>query len=74
MKRHDLIALAVLVGLTGFGCATVTPTTSHNQAQSTAQSCRTVASPDAKLNSYCGTAEQWAEFDAQIAQVDQGLS
>jgi len=74
MKRHDSIALAVLVGLTGFGCATVTPTTSQNHAQSTGQSCRTVASPDAKLNSYCGTTEQWSEFDARIAQVEQGLS
>jgi hypothetical protein len=74
MRQLHSIALAAVFGLTAFGCATVTPPTSQHQASSADTSCRNVASPDGKVQSYCGTAEQWAEFDSSIAKVDQGLS
>ena len=75
MRNLYLITLAAVFGLSAMGCATMTPPGSQKQAQSTAQSsCRKVASPDGKVHSYCGSAEQWAEFDARTAKVDQGLS
>jgi hypothetical protein len=74
MTNLHSVALVSLIGLAAIGCATVTPSTPQDQASTAQSSCRKVASPDATIHSYCGTAEQWAEFDARTAQVDQGLS
>jgi hypothetical protein len=75
MRKLHWIALAALLGLSVLGCASVTPPASRNLSWLPAHAhCRNVASPDGTIRSYCGSPEQWAEFDSRMAQVDQGLS
>lgn len=74
-RQLHTLTLAVLVGLSGLGCATVPPAAEQNPAQPVADSsCRNVTSLEGKVHSYCGSAAQWAEFDSKMAKLDQGFS
>jgi hypothetical protein len=64
-----------LVGLCSMGCATVAPPASQTGLQLRADaSCRELSAPDGKTQKYCGSAEQWAEFDRRIALIQAGVT
>lgn len=75
MRQLHTLTVAVLMGLSGLGCATAPPAAVQNPARPVADSeCRNVTSLEGKVHSYCGSAAQWAEFDSQMAKLDQGFS
>lgn len=75
MRNPHTLLLAVLIGASGLGCATAPPGAAHDPAKPVAKSeCRNVTSLTGKVQSYCGTPAQWAQFDSQMAQLDQGFS
>jgi hypothetical protein len=75
MRQLHTLALAVLAGLSGLGCATAPTGAALDPAQPVADSsCRNVTSLTGKVQPLCGTAAEWAEFDSRMAQLDQGFS
>jgi hypothetical protein len=75
MRHFLILALAVQMGLSGGGCATVPLGATQDPVRSVADSgCRNLASFNGKVQSYCGTPAQWAELDSRMAQLGQGFS
>ena len=77
MRHPHTLALALLVALSGLGCATAPTGAAHDAAQSLADSsCRNVPSltQPGKVESLCGSAAEWAEFDRRVAELEQGFS
>jgi hypothetical protein len=75
MRQLHTVALAALIGVSGLGCATAPPGAAHDPAQPVADAgCRDVTSLEGKVQTYCGTPEQWARFDSQMAALGQGFS
>lgn len=75
MRQLHTLALTVLMGLSGLGCATAPSAAVHDPSQPIANSsCRNVTSLEGRVQSMCATPAQWAEFDSRMAQLDQGFS
>jgi hypothetical protein len=75
MRKLHTLALAAVMALSGLGCATAPTAAVHKTAQPVAESsCRDVTDLKGKVQSYCATPAQWAEFDSRMAQLDQGFS
>lgn len=72
MKLPSLLSIAaaaVLLPLAGH--ATSDATISVAEAQAMGQTCKTVYSPAGRDGVVvCGTAEQWVEFDARVAEIN----
>jgi hypothetical protein len=75
--RHlrTLSFTVLLAGFSGLACATAPAGAEQKPARAGADSvCRNVTTMTGRIQSYCGNAAQWAEFDSRMAQLGKGFS
>jgi hypothetical protein len=74
MRHLHILALVMLVGFSGLALAT-SPLAVQKTARAGADSvCRNVTSMEGRIQSWCGSKAQWAEFDSRMAKLDKGFS
>jgi hypothetical protein len=74
MRHLHTVTMVVLMGVSGLVLATE-PAAVKKPAQPVADSsCRNVSNMTGKVQTWCGTSAQWAEFDSRMAKLDKGFS
>ena len=73
MKR--ILTLSILLSISAFSFVQAQPASNDSRATSQENLCKLVTSNiDADGTVYCGSAEQWAEFDRRAALINDGVT